>query len=195
MRLTSIQKSGPNSPVAKFNRREPFPLSYKLLCDAKRPEVLIADVLKNARGIRFINRIPSELAANFDLLQNGEWARALRECNRLVSPVSCAVEKEVANYIDDKFTGFGPKQSRNLLQALGLTRFEIPIDSRVTEWLNKFGFPVQLSATALADRHYYEFVLKGIQMLCAKSGVYPCILDAAIFALRDGDAWTKTNVY
>ena len=38
MRLTSIQKSGPNSPVAKFNRSEPFPLSYKLLCDAKRPE-------------------------------------------------------------------------------------------------------------------------------------------------------------
>ena len=103
------------------------------------------------------------------------------------------IEKNVADYIDT-YQGFGPKQSRNFLQALGLTRFEIPIDSRVTEWLNRFGFPVRLSAAALADPHYYEFVSDGIQALCAKCGVFPCILDAAIFALKDGDAWTEANI-
>jgi hypothetical protein len=36
----------------------------------------------------------------------------------------------VAGYIQETFEGFGPKQSRNLLQALGLTRYEIPIDIR-----------------------------------------------------------------
>lgn len=195
MRLTSIQRSGPNSHVAKFNRRKPFPLSYKLVCGAKRPETFIAEALKKAGGIRFGNTIAHQLATNFNLLENGEWARVLKECNSLLRPVSSAVEKKVANYVDDRFDGFGPKQSRNLLQALGLTRYEIPIDSRVTEWLNEFGFPVQLSATALADRNYYEFVSKGIQMLCAKSSVYPCILDAAIFAMRDGDGWTDANVY
>ena len=190
MRLTSIQRSGPNTPVAKFNKSEPFPLSYELLCGAKRAEAFIADALKNARGIRFTNKIPRELATNFYLLQNGEWDHALKEW-----PVSCAIEKEVANYIDDRFDGFGPKQSRNLLQALGLTRYEIPIDIRVTKWLNDFGFPIKLSATALADRYYYEFVSEGIRMLCAKSGVYPCILDATIFAMKDKDGWTDANVY
>jgi thermostable 8-oxoguanine DNA glycosylase len=108
--------------------------------------------------------------------------------------VSQVVEKEVAEYIQEKFQGFGPKQSRNFLQALGLTRYEIPIDSRVTDWLNNFGFPVRLSAAALADSNYYDFVSKGVQALCAASGVYPCVLDAAIFALKDRDAWTEANV-
>jgi len=195
MRLTSVQKSGPNSPVAKFNRSEPFPLSYEHICGAKHAKRFIADVLKNARGIRFTNKIPRELAANFELLQSGEWTRALNECNRLSRSVPQAVEREIARYIDDKFEGFGPKQSRNLLQALGLTRFEIPIDSRVTQWLNKFGFPVHLTASALADRHYYEFVSDGIQALCEDSGVYPCVLDAAIFASKDRNEWTDEAVY
>src|SRR5207248_11545041 len=103
--------------------------------------------------------------------------------------------KEIANYIQDKFAGFGPKQARNFLQALGLTRYEIPIDSRVTRWLNELGFPFQLSAIALADVNYYEFVSAAVQKLSAKSDVYPCMLDAAIFASRDGDAWTDANVY
>src|SRR3712207_8726784 len=38
--------------------------------------------------------------------------------------------------IDDSLKGFGPKQSRNLLQGLGLTRYEIPIDIRITRWFN-----------------------------------------------------------
>lgn len=194
MRLTSIQKSGPNSYVARFNRRRPFPLSYETLCGTRYPERFITATLKSAVGIRFANVIAHQLAANLDLLENGEWSRALKECNRLSRPVSSAVEIEVANYIEDKFDGFGPKQSRNLLQALGLTRYEIPIDSRVTEWLNEFGFPFRLSAAALADHNYYEFVSKGIKVLCAKSGVYPCILDAAIFSLKDGDVVTDDKV-
>jgi hypothetical protein len=51
-----------------------------------------------------------------------------------------------------------------------------------------------MSAAALADSNYYDFVSEGVQALCAASGVYPCVLDAAIFALKDGDAWTEANV-
>ena len=52
---------------------------------------------------------------------------------------------------------------------------------------------MRLSATAMADSNYYDFVSQGIQALCAKSDVFPCILDAAVFALKDGDAWTEAN--
>lgn len=103
-------------------------------------------------------------------------------------------EADVADHIRERFKGFGPKQSRNLLQALGLTRFEIPIDSRVTEWLNSFGFPVHLNANALADIDYYRFVSDGIGKLCASAGVLPCVFDASVFALKDGDGWTAENV-
>ena len=100
----------------------------------------------------------------------------------------------MAKYIQDRFDGFGPKQSRNVLQALGLTRYEIPIDSRITDWLNEFGFPVRLSGDALSDRNYYNFVSDGIQILCEKCDVFPCVLDAAIFSSKDGDGWTKDNI-
>ena len=80
-----------------------------------------------------------------------------------------------------------------MLQALNLTRHEIPIDSRVTSWLNDFGFPLHLNAAALADPNYYSFVSDGIRHLCERSGVLPCVLDAAVFSLRDGDARTFAN--
>jgi thermostable 8-oxoguanine DNA glycosylase len=94
-------------------------------------------------------------------------------------------EVEAADFIDDNLKGFGPKQARNLLQLLGLTKYEIPIDSRITEWLNDFGFPVRLSAVSLADRNYYVFVSEGFRKLCAASDLYPCMLDAAIFSSFD----------
>lgn len=194
MRLTSVQKSGPNSHVNKFNKSKPFPLNYKSLCAAKKPKAFIAHTLKEAGGIRFVPTIADQLVSNFTNLENGEWGPTLERCNRLLRSDSATEEKEVADYINDNFLGFGPKQSRNLLQELGLTRYEIPIDSRITKWLNEFRFPVRLNASALADRHYYNFVSKGIQMLCAKANVYPCILDASIFSMKDGDGWTTENV-
>jgi hypothetical protein len=46
-------------------------------------------------------------------------------------------ERIVARVLDEQLRGIGPKQSRNLLQELGLTRYEIPLDSRVAGWLNE----------------------------------------------------------
>jgi hypothetical protein len=89
---------------------------------------------------------------------------------------------------------FGPKQSRNLLQSLGLSRYETPIDSRIVKWLNEFGFPLRLSAPALADRHYYAFVMEGFQQICRACEVMPCVLDAAIFASFDNGGWTEESI-
>jgi hypothetical protein len=96
--------------------------------------------------------------------------------------------------MEDKFKGFGPKQSRNLLQGLGLSRFEIPIDSRITKWLNAIGFPLKLTANALQDRNYYNFVSDGFQKLCEACEIMPCVLDAAIFSSFDEGKWTEENV-
>ncbi len=194
MRLTTRQKSGPESHVARFIRLKPFPVTYAVVHQARDPSVLIAKVLRKAGGIRFADKIASELARNLESLEDGLWTDTLVQCNRLTQLVPRDVEIEVARHIQEHFLGFGPKQSRNLLQSLGLTRYEIPIDSRLTDWLNEFGFPVRLTATALGDDNYYRFISDGIQALCERSGVLPCIFDAAVFASRDSVAWTDDNV-
>jgi hypothetical protein len=194
MRLTTRQKSGPESHVARFIRLNPFPLAYADVDRARAANVLIAKVLRNAGGIRFADKIANELAQNLEGLEGGLWADTLHRCNRLTQLMPRKVEIEVAQHIQEHFLGFGPKQSRNLLQSLGLTRYEIPIDSRLTDWLNKFGFPVRLTAAALGDDNYYRFISDGIQALCERSGVLPCIFDAAVFTARDSVAWTDDNV-
>lgn len=89
--------------------------------------------------------------------------------------------------MDATFAGIGPKQARNLLQGLGLTRYEIPIDSRISKWLEEFGFPVPLSAAALSDGRYYHFISTAIVELCEHCDVYPCVLDAAVFSSVDNE--------
>jgi hypothetical protein len=195
MRLTSQQNSSPHGPVGRFAREKPFPLKYSTVVRSGNTQSFIRGTLKDWGGIRFVPSIATQLSSNLMLLERSEWDRTLKECNRLTKNVTVEVEKEVAEYIRVNFLGFGPKQSRNLLQALNLTRHEIPIDSRLTSWLNEFGFPVHLNAAALADPNYYNFVSEGIQRLCEKSRVAPCVLDAAIFTLKDGDAWTVDNAF
>jgi len=103
-------------------------------------------------------------------------------------------ERDVANYLDITIKGFGPKQSRNFLQSLGLTKYEIPLDSRIIKWFNDFGFPIKLSSTMLSDINSYIFVEDAIQELCKKANVYPTILDACIFSSFDGDGWNNVDV-
>jgi hypothetical protein len=84
-----------------------------------------------------------------------------------------------------RFEGIGPKQSRNLWQWLGLTRYEIPLDSRVTRWINKH-LSFRVETAALADPAYYEMMLDHIQTLCKRAGVLPCVFDAAAFDYGEG---------
>ena len=184
-RITTQNKSGTGSRVDELSNATPFPLSLRKVRSEGNVERFIAETVRS-RGIGKNKAIAKDLAINLDRLENrkseSRWERTLNECNRLTKLVSVAKEREVARYIHKTFQGFGPKQSRNLLQMLGLTRYEIPIDSRLTKWLNEFGFPVKLNATVLGDRGYYEFVSDGVQELCRKADVYPCIFDAAVFA-------------
>lgn len=188
--LTTQQRSGPESWVAKFIETKPFPLDYNTCLSKRDVEKFSFQTLSNSNGIRRTNRIASEIATNLTRLEEGLWIETLKNLRRLRKDAKQEVEREVADYIDANFAGFGPKQSRNLLQWLGLTRYEIPIDSRITKWLNN-NFKLALNANTLQDRNYYHFVSDGIQHLSKACDVYPCVLDAAIFSSYDGDTRTK----
>lgn len=67
---------------------------------------------------------------------------------------------------------------------MGLTRFEIPLDSRVTRWLNE-NCATKIDANRLGQLKYYESALDGVQAICEKARVLPCELDAAAFDYED----------
>jgi hypothetical protein len=189
MRLTSRNRSSPTGRVGQFAAQDPYPLEYTELLHQRDLASFIYATLEEFGGIRDWRIIARQLAANFQHLEDGVWDVTLTQCSRLDRNVSREVEAEVANYIMGEFAGFGPKQSRNLLQSLGLTRYEVPIDSRVINWLNEFGFPIILSPSPLSDINYYSFVLDGLQELSESVGEFPCVIDAAIFSLPDGEQW------
>ena len=195
--LTTQQKSGPKSRVTQFITTRPFPLRYDV-CMSHQDDLLdfAHKLLADFGGLRWPRQIAASIAANLGTLEGKwGWQKVFQMLDRLREVQTQEVERIVARFIDERLCGFGPKQSRNLLQALGLTRYEIPIDSRVTKWLNDFGFPLKLSATALADLNYYEFILDAIQELCRQADIVPCVLDAAIFSSFDGEAWAGVQNY
>ena len=191
--LTSQQRSGPNSVVGQFLKIEPFPIIYDIISRTENIEDLIKRTLRENGLTRYINRISRFFATNINRVQDDNW-RIIQELENLKNIDSKTEERKLADRINDIFDGFGPKQSRNFLQSLGLTKYEIPIDSRITNWLNRFGFPVTLTSSPLGDKGYYHFVLDGIQELCIKAQIYPCLLDAAIFSSFDNDEWTEENI-
>ena len=190
--LTTQQRSGPKSFVTRFICTDPFPLNLNECENKSNLKEFVEDTITNFGGLWRAKAIGDEVLCNFKRLENGGWqeieaiAKVLVE-NRRRSPRfdDKCIERKAAKIAIDKLKGFGPKQSRNLWQSLGLTRFEIPVDSRITKWFNKNGFPFMLSAGALSDENYYNFVMGGIQKACKESEVYPCVLDAAIFASFD----------
>jgi len=200
--LTTQQRSGPESFVTRFICTDPFPLNLNECKNKSNLKEFVEDTITNFGGLRRAKTIGDAVLCNFKWLKDGGWqeieaiAKVLVESRRQSPRFDdkfIDIERGAAKVAIDKFKGFGPKQSRNLWQSLGLTRFEIPVDSRITKWFNKNGFPVRLSAGALSDENYYNFVMDGIQQACKASEVYPCVLDAAIFASFDQE-WPEDKL-
>lgn len=173
--ITTQQRSGPNSAVTRFISSKPFPLNYSKCKAPDDLQIVVEETITTFGGLRRGKTIGEEVDFNLKWLKNGGWETVYEIVEDVIKNPTREVERKSAEIIIDNLKGFGPKQSRNLLQSLGLTKFEIPVDSRITKWLTAFGFPMNLSAIALADRNYYNFVLDGFQKICAACDIYPCV--------------------
>jgi len=192
--LTSQQDSSPDSNIGVFFRKKPFLLTYQFLKKKSDIENVVRDILKTNGLTRYFNRIPNYFSFNFSYLEETNWDLQTKLKNSLKNELTKYTERELADGIDQIFKGFGSKQARNFLQALGLTKYVIPIDSRLMKWMKNFGFPVLFSTIALQDKAFYHFVSDGILLLCEKANIYPCVLDAAIFSSYGNITWTKDNI-
>jgi len=194
--LSTQQKSGPHSPTTRFITTEPFPLSFEACSRSGDVKQMALNELKQWKGIRRYDQISSQIEANLRLLSDSAtWPQVENAVLSLITADDPTLERRTAHLVDDVLVGFGPKQSRNLLQGLGVTKYEIPLDSRITKWLNKLWHPFKVSAQALADPGVYDFISDGVQELCRRVGAYPCVLDAAIFSSFDGNKWDNAKVF
>lgn len=192
--LTTQQRSGPNSHVTKFLCTVPFALTYDICSNKLDLGKYVEKAITNFGGLRRGKTIGQEISINYKWFHNNGWIKIEKLINKLQNNSTVLNERIFAKFIMDNLKGFGPKQSRNLLQGVGITKYEIPIDSRIVRWLNNYGFPIKLSATALSDENYYNFIMDGIQQLCRESDIYPCVLDAAIFSSYDPEEWLKDQL-
>ncbi len=178
--LTPILKQETNSKIASLLQIKPSPLQYGLVLNNPDIKLYVFNLLKHHGIIQDINKIPDYFATNFNLLEESNWDLLQVLEKAIYKKDDKQAERSIADEIDTMFKGFGAIEARIFLLYLGLTKYEIPIDAVVSEWFNNFGFPLKLSTIALQDRNYYHFISNGIQLLCERANVFPCVLEAAI---------------
>ena len=144
-------------------------------------------------GIRRPPTISDQIKYNFKLLEDGLWKPLQEHITTLNGADNPQAEREAAHFLAEHLKGIGPKQSRNMLQGLGVTKYEIPVDSRITKWLNSNVLRFKLNAALLSDHTYYDMASDGVQQLCEKAKILPCLLDAAIFTSFDG-GWEAADL-
>jgi thermostable 8-oxoguanine DNA glycosylase len=185
--LTTQNKSGVGSTVDKFLKERSFPLSLELCITAKRLDEIITTILSSLRIRRW--KISADFLQNdFRILEEGGWAtlelwrdRLFGQRSNKAEPEHYLLEREAAQAVQKLLIGFGPKQSRNFWQDVGLFRYEIPIDSRILRWLNNH-LNFYIPSGRLSDERYYSQVMDAVRELALKAGFLPCMLDASIFA-------------
>jgi hypothetical protein len=186
--LTTQQRSREDSRINKFLKTGYSSISLRKLREKRNIKLYISSQLKGFGGIRRNKIIPNEASIIYEHLVDTNW-KLLEKIKDLVQKKGNKdFERKVCNEIAENkmFNGLGPKQSRNLLQMLGVTIYEIPIDSRITDWLNINNiFPFKLNSKGLSDIEFYCFINDAIIELCKKSKTKPCLFDAAVFSLKE----------
>jgi hypothetical protein len=191
--LSTQQRSGPGSAVKRFVDTDPFPLNYGVCSGKSDLEGFARETLTSFGGIRRPPTIAQQISTNYKILHDGMWYELLSRVKEIIESDNPILERKAAHLLAKHLHGIGPKQSRNLLQWIGASKYEIPVDSRITKWLNRHVLKYHLSANLLADHTYYDMVSDGVQLLCSRADLYPCMLDAAIFTSFD-QGWSESDV-
>jgi hypothetical protein len=205
--MTTQQASGPESAVTKFLSEQSADLSLDACREVNDVEEYVVTTLQESPySVGFHTRIGGACATNLERLESDEqsgWREVEAELDRLVNQrketadrTHATAERRASRVLKDEIgdeglSWIGQKQSRNMLQMLGLSRYEIPLDSRLNDWTSThFDQPPILADQSLDD--YYAIAVDLIQEACAQADVLPCMFDAAAFA--DGDEWDRSRL-
>lgn len=192
--VTTQQPSGPTSRVKRFLESSSPLLQLREARKATSLQRFVQEELSRA-GLRRGNVIGTHLHSTLQRLEGGEWAILIGHLETIRNYPTVHKERTVVRYLcskDDgreekRYPGLGQKQSRNFIQWLGLSRYEIPLDSRVLKTLKGLGANFVPNGSALVDEAVYLFVQDLLHMIAARLDIYPCELDACVFASADQD--------
>lgn len=183
--VTTRARSGPDSLVHAFLHSSSPALKLSKVKTETNPKKMLVREMKAAH-LRRWDVMSGNLRDILASLEAGEWKVLLKHLESIRARATMKGERAVVEYlITGAYPGLGPKQARNLLQWLGLSRFEMPLDSRALRKMRELGASFVPGANALSDPEVYEFIQTGLQEIANRLGIYPCILDACIFASYD----------
>ena len=180
--LSSETDSYPESKIEQMFKKKPYLLNYQYLFKVRNIEYLFQEVFQTFGITKYVNKVPKYFSTNFEFLEETDWDLELEINRSITNELTKYDERKLADMVDKSFKGFGSKEARSFLLALGVTKYEIPIDYKLIKWLENFGFPIKFSKTALQDILFYHFVSDGIQKLCEISEIYPCVLYTSILS-------------
>jgi thermostable 8-oxoguanine DNA glycosylase len=178
--LSSDTDYYPESKVEQILKKKPYLLNYQYLFKVQNIEILFQEVFQTFGIMKYVKKVPGFFTTNFDYLEETDWDLESEIRKAIDHELTKADERKLADMVDKSFKGFGSKEARCFLLELGVTRYEIPIDSKLIKWLENFGFPIKFSKTALQDILFYHFVSDGIQKLCEISEINPCVLYSSV---------------
>lgn len=161
-------------------------------------------VVTEVGGIRRTGKIAGAVAENLKRLDGGGWSSLWIWCERHLAqralpPESLQreLEEAAADHVSE-LREFGPRQSQNFWQILGLTRYTFVLDSRVQARLTEnLDLPSgRLTPRGFGDRAQYRFVSDLLSDLCQQAGVLPCMFEAVMCGSFDKDTeWTGEVLY
>lgn len=185
--VTTQQRSGPKSVVSKFLNSKSPALSTTACRNATNLHGMLEHEVSRA-GLRRAPTIAGNLASIWARLDAGEWKGLIEQLETLRTYPTILKERSVVDYLlGGKYPGLGQKQARNFIQWVGVSRYEIPLDSRVLKKMKEFGASFVPSGSALTDKTVYLFVQDCLQQVSRSLEIYPCMLDACIFSSFDID--------
>jgi len=179
--VTTQQRSGTGSTVSRFLDSGTTILNLRKLLESKSIEMLARHELSKA-GLRRNEIIADQISSAVDYFGGKKWKTVSESLESILTYPTLRKERKVAAFLSGTFKGLGPKQSRNFIQWIGLSRYAVPLDSRFSKHLREISFPVPVAATALQDEGYYCFIEDGVQKLAELAECYPCMYDASVFA-------------
>jgi hypothetical protein len=195
--LTTQQRSTYGSPVDRFLELNPFPLTLESCCGDI--EKIIITALTAHKSIRMAPTIAHRAKLNYEWLAKDGWVaveaqfcRLASQRNRAPQRGDATAEREAAHFAE-VLVGIGPKQSRNLWQWLGLTRYGTPLDSRICDWINE-NLSITIDVGRLSNPKYYDSMLDHVQDVCSKADILPCMFDAAAFDYNQQATRSETRM-
>jgi len=180
--MSSETDSYPESKIELIFNEKPFLLSCQYLFKVSNIELALQETFQTFGVTKYLKKVPKHFSTNFDFLVETDWDLESEINRSLEHELTKYDERKLADMVDRSFKGFGSKEARSFLLALGVTKYEIPIDYNFIKWLNNFDFPIKFSKIALQDILFYHFVSDGIQKLCEISEIYPCVLYTSVIS-------------